>query len=221
MSPVSIRARVARLLGEFTVILVGVLAALAADRWNEARHEARTEDLYLERLASDLRRDSIEAASYLNDLPDARAARDSLLSAVEGSGTLPQDLRDAVFRAWLPALLPPVVTWTELNSSGSTVLISDIDERIAVAEYYAFRNEAETYLAAGERRGRDPFVDARYRIGVVETPPRDDAATSFLAWPGIREDLIGLGGHYWVMERYLTEVIGRASSTLQQLEDGT
>jgi hypothetical protein len=125
-----------------------------------------------------------------------------------------------VFTAWVAAILPPVVTWTELNSSSSLSVISNLDSRIAIGEYYLFRQEAEIYLAAGERRGRDPFVAAQYRIGLVETPVRPEAAARFLDWPDMRDDLLGLGGHYWVMENYLSAIVDGATETLAAIEAG-
>jgi hypothetical protein len=53
-------------MGEFVVILLGVLVALAADRWNQSRLESLTEGLYLERLADDLRADSAIATEFLD-----------------------------------------------------------------------------------------------------------------------------------------------------------
>jgi hypothetical protein len=154
-----------RLLGEFAVIIVGVLVALAADRWNQARLATDTELVYLDRLAADVRADSVEAATALGRIPTARAARDSLLRAVDRQAALPQDLASAVFRAWETVRLPPSTTWGELTSSGAAIVISDVDLRRRLSEYYAARTEAEYYLASAELRGRYPFVTAMYPCG--------------------------------------------------------
>ena len=90
---------VVRLAGEFIVIVVGVLVALATDRWSQSLSAAEAERVYVERLMVDIRADSVEAEGFLTALPEAIAARDSLLSALEGEGPLPADLQAAVERA--------------------------------------------------------------------------------------------------------------------------
>jgi len=208
---------VVRLLGEFAVIIVGVLVALAADRWNQARLAADTELLYLDRLAADVRADSAEAATALERIPTARTARDSLLRAVDREAALPQDLAGAVFRAWGTVRLPPPTTWDELTSSGAATVISDMDLRRRLSEYYAARTEAEYYLASAELRGRYPFVTAVYPIGLLEQPEREDAPRRFVEWPGIRDDLIALGGHYYLMGVRLPILIDEAATVLREI----
>lgn len=50
--------RFARVIGELTIIVVGVLVALAADSWYQSRSERRELAGYLDRLAVDLEADS-------------------------------------------------------------------------------------------------------------------------------------------------------------------
>lgn len=207
-----------RLLGEFAVIIVGVLVALAADRWNQARLATDTELLYLDRLAADVRADSVEAAKALDLIPEARAARDSLLRAVDREAALPQDLASAVFRAWGTVRLPPPTTWGELTSSGAAIVISDVDLRQSLSEYYAARTEAEYYLASAELRGRYPFVTAMYPIGLLEQPVRADAPRRFVEWPGIRDHLIALGGHYYLMGVRLPMLVDEAATVLHEID---
>ena len=207
-----------RSLVELLVIVAGVLAALAADRWNQTRLDTEAADDYLQRLADDVRTDTAYANDMLRRLPVARASRDSLLAAVDGVGPLPDELRDAVFRAWQTLLFPAPVTWTELNSTGGAVLIADLDLRRAIVQYYTYRSEALKALESGEIRGRYPFVEAQYQIGILEDPAQPDAAESFVQWPGMRRLLIGLGGHYAAMEIYLPAVTAVASDLLTELQ---
>lgn len=207
-----------RLLGEFAVIVVGVLVALAADRWNQARLATDTELVYLDRLAADVRADSVEAATALERIPTALAARDSLLRAVDRQAALPPDLASAVFRAWETVRLPPPTTWGELTSSGAAIVISDVDLRRGLSEYYAARTEAAYYLASAELRGRYPFVTAMYPIGLMEQPGRADAPRRFVEWPGIRDHLIGLGGHYYLMGVRLPMLIAETATVLYEID---
>ncbi len=62
-----------RLLGEFVIVVVGVLAALWVDDWREARADRSLEFHLLEGLRSDLTRDSADIASAMI-VAEARAA---------------------------------------------------------------------------------------------------------------------------------------------------
>ena len=62
-----------RLLGEFVIVVVGVLAALWVDDWREARSDRELETHLLEGLRSDLTRDSADIASAMI-VAEARAA---------------------------------------------------------------------------------------------------------------------------------------------------
>ena len=215
------RTAAVRLVGEFTVILVGVFAALGADRWNQERIRVQSEVLHIEALVSDIRADAAAATEVLTFLPEAKAARDSLLAAVEGHGPLPSDLKAVIIRAWVTVVLPPTLTWSDLSRSGGSLLISDRGHRRDIAEYYAVREEAERFMGRGELRGRYPFVEAQYQIGILENPPRTDAPEAFLSFPDMRTRLIGLGGHYAVMEAYLPVLREASDVVLERLgEEG-
>ena len=48
------KLRLGRGIAEFTVVVLGVMAALAGDNWREARQDSQTERVYLSRLAGEV-----------------------------------------------------------------------------------------------------------------------------------------------------------------------
>ena len=128
-------------MGEISIIVVGILIALGLDNCNTSRVAAHLERDYLTRLAADLRRDTAMFAftdSLLDGKEQALAAVDSVLS-----GELP--LRDTV--AFLQAVArssnlgwnqPRVrpITFQDLLSTGNLRLISDLELRSGIVEYY-------------------------------------------------------------------------------------
>ena len=213
------KALAARWLAEFTVIVVGVLVALAADRWNQARSDALLEAAYLDRLVFDIRGDSLRAAAAIDEIPSAYAARDSLIAAVEGRGALPVDMVEAIEHAWHTLAFTSPPTWEELKATGNLVLIRDPRARQALSDYYSRREGALRNLSSAELRGRYPFVDVIYQLGLVEIPPYPGAKEEFLAWPDMRRRLVGLGGHYDIMEFFALQLTEEAGTVLRALGD--
>lgn len=106
-------------------------------------------------------------------IPRARAARDSLIAAVEGRAPLSEDLFGTVTTAWATLVLPTALTWRELGRSSGSLLISNEDRRRELARYYAFRESAEEFIGRAEQRGRYQFVQAQFDIGILEPPPQE------------------------------------------------
>jgi hypothetical protein len=61
-------------------------------------------------------------------------------------------------------------------------------------------------------------VTAMYPVGVMEQPDRADAPRRFVEWPGIRNHLIALGGHYYLMEARLPILIDEAATVLHEID---
>jgi hypothetical protein len=189
-------------LAELVVITAGVLIALGADRWNEERGLAESRDIYIQRLAEDIRIDSAEAARVVADLPRARAARDLFMEAVAGRAFLPDDLsvlRRSSFERynWVTP-----VAWTELNNTGLLGLVDDLELRRAVSAYYAKRLRHKTYLDGAELRGRDPYIAALYQIGWMDGEINLSKSERFVRWPEMQSLLHGLGGHFSLLETF-------------------
>ena len=195
-------SRGARIFTELAVIVVGVLIALAADRWNEARVDRTAEAVYLERFEEEIREDSARAGAYLESRPSIVAGLDSLIAFMDGSPP-PENLVATLLFVSNELTLPPVIAWGEIQASNSLRLITDVDVRSALMTYYARRDRILLSWLRQDGRGRDPLWDELYRTGVFD-PGAEFGSPSALpvevlrAWPGVRELLVALGtGHYF------------------------
>jgi len=128
------------LLGEFVVIVVGVLLALWVDEIREARVAAELEVEYLESLVLDLEADLVQFDSTEAWMRRQEAAAATVLALYAGSPpteNLP-DLVAAVETAgwqYWPSITRNTID--DLRSTGNLRLIRDRDLRRAIALYYA------------------------------------------------------------------------------------
>jgi hypothetical protein len=144
----------ARLAGEFVVIVLGVLVALAVDEWREVRAERAREVGYYRALLGDLDRDLAEydfAIEFTGVSLDA--ARD-VLSVIEGraragEGSLAEALRRA---SWVNYPAWSSGTMDELLGSGSIRLLRDPVLKRALLAYHDFVNEWKPRLQGPEFR---------------------------------------------------------------------
>jgi hypothetical protein len=194
--------RSARILAELVVIIVGVLLALAADRWNQARSARASEASYLERFAEEIQEDSARAAYYLERRPSLIAGLDSLIYFVDGADAPPNLVTTLISVSSELSLLPPVA-WTEIQATNSLDVIRDPDIRGALTGYYATRDRLQLMWRRQDSRARDPFWDQLYGMGLFdpkssfEAPP-SQGLEEFRAWPDMRRLLLALGaGHYF------------------------
>ena len=72
-----------RIVGEFLIIVVGVLVALTADSWSERRSESRLADTYVEQLRSDIGQNQTLVAEALSG---QRTSYQSVVAIVEARG---------------------------------------------------------------------------------------------------------------------------------------
>lgn len=143
--------KLARSAQELIVIVVGVVIALAADRWIQTLDSRADERFYIRQLASDIRADS----GLLRGWVDTSAVRnqtalDVLLYADEGG--LPPDTDPPQFMAAIhvvPAggtIKYTTDTWEDLVATGNLALIQDEELRTALSVYY---NEVERVQGMG------------------------------------------------------------------------
>jgi hypothetical protein len=214
----------ARLVAEFTVIVVGVLVALWADRWNEARSVSELEDAFLGRIVAEIRQDSARAEAYLATVPVAISARDSLLAFLE-DGPAPADLTQTIARAFVQPDLGTPLAWTEIQGTTSLNIIADPEIREALSRYYSVdRPNVVLNLERADRRGRDPFLDAMYKIGWVQPTGQDNErdptdAAAFREWPEMRHLLVGLGSSHGVQSTFTLRLITFSGDLLKRLSD--
>jgi hypothetical protein len=231
--------KLGRLAAEFVVIVLGVLLALAADRWNEGRSATAAESAYLTRLIDEIRADSTKMEAFLTRLPEHLASRDSLLGVLADSVS-PPNLAATILRTATQLDLDPPNAWRELEALGSLSTLGDPEVREAVATYYRVRRETHSRsLARGQERGRDPFFDAVYQMGVLRPSLSEDglAVTDlsealeagndssylavFRAWPEMRKLLDGVGSMRYLQAVIAGTVTRNAGEALQVLEGAT
>ncbi|KPK65098.1 MAG: hypothetical protein AMS21_05645 [Gemmatimonas sp. SG8_38_2] len=135
-----------RLIGEFLVIVVGVLVALGVDNWAGAASDRRLEREYLERLLEDVQSDLLQY-DFVADVSAAGTAHvDSLLSPGLINELEPDRLVGAVFIAYrVRGPAPARPTFQELVSSGRIGLIRSRAVRTALVEYEEAIAQTEGY----------------------------------------------------------------------------
>jgi len=124
-----------RLLGEFVVIVVGVLTALGVDQWAEARQQRVMEADHITRIEADLVADRRVLADRRNRAEAGLAYLGELLAEIPSDGQI--DLapyRDRWYRYVGPAAPPMASTsaFDELISTGGLILIRSIELRTAL-----------------------------------------------------------------------------------------
>ena len=126
--------------GEFLVIVAGVLAALAVDQWKDALDARRLESVYIQRLRADLEADTASFAEFERTFIASKVAvlrnllsDDAVVRLGERSDLL-ADLSYSSFKA-LPPNRP--ATFEELESTGALNLLRDPELRGAISAYYS------------------------------------------------------------------------------------
>ena len=144
-----------RAAGEFVVIVLGVLVALAADSWNDARLERIEETEYLLRLHHDLQRDTAQHGFVLDWMDrkerSLRHLREVLASTTltdQDTATLLSDLANASNFGWNVGPLAVRATFEDLRSSGKLGLIRDAELRAALIAYQDHAEGADRRLEA-------------------------------------------------------------------------
>ena len=130
------------LFAELVIVIAGIFIAIQADRWWEQQDDLRQEQVYIERLAEDIRRD-ISNIAYAIELAAFRLEFADLLIAVsinpEVALSEPEKFLAAVHQSaftYTPALSSD--TFEELRSTGNLGLLRDEILKAALFEYYRF-----------------------------------------------------------------------------------
>jgi hypothetical protein len=167
-----------RIVGEFVIVVSGVLVALGVNSWNGRRLDRIEESEYLNRLSADLRED-IASYDFVLDWMDKKEASLRRLAPVLGSsaGSVPdaetfrKDLANATNFGWNVGPLATDATYEDLRSSGKLGLIRDADLRLTVIHHYDQAEATDRRIEA--RRTEYPLI--AYRL---IPQARDFAASS-------------------------------------------
>jgi hypothetical protein len=157
--------------GEFVVIVLGILAALAVDSWSEDRNNRILEQEYLARIEEELKSDlaeieeAIEASIYqahaattlLYELNDPLADRtprfgSDKLQAIDFTVSASEKFEVPLKRlVWVVSRTrtfePRRSTYDELLATGRIVVIDDSELRAAILDHYALTEDSLTGLA--------------------------------------------------------------------------
>jgi hypothetical protein len=162
-----------RVVAEFLLIFVGIVAALAVDRWVQGLDESRAEEEYLAFVLSDLEANAAIFDEMLAASVRAQEAAAALQSAIR-EDTRPSDfgLMVAVTRAgWRFEQPTREASFRDLEATGNLRLISDHAlrghivayftqdlpdgrRRLEDPSYFGFRAFREAYVPAELYRGR-------------------------------------------------------------------
>jgi hypothetical protein len=133
------RSKVPRVVGDFLLIVVGVLAALAADSWMDRSRDAFLERRYLAELSRALTSDTSEIRASIAHSTQRTADAGKVLHVLRGSGSV-GDVGEFVVAVYLAGQfnIPESETavFDELLSSGRLLLLQDVDLRRELIAYY-------------------------------------------------------------------------------------
>jgi hypothetical protein len=160
-----------RWVGEFVVIVLGILAALAVDSWSEERNNRILEQEYLVRINEELKWDLAEIEEAIKaSILQARAATTLLyelndpladhvprfgsdrLRAIDFTVPANEEFEVRVKRlVWWVArtrsFAPRRSTYDELLATGRIVVIDDSELRASILDHYALTEDSVTGLA--------------------------------------------------------------------------
>lgn len=184
--------------GELVIIVVGVLIALYADRWNERRVEAELEADYIEALQQDLQADTAALTQNATAAEEFAQHSRRLLALFEGGsweGTaedLARSIEFAQFLAWnYPA---PLATGAidDLRATGNLRLI-DEDVRVVLGSYYRAIEQAEVWarqwqdIQLSSFSLRSQVFTADQRVMLLGEAGRNPLPSGFFRGGGIPE----------------------------------
>jgi hypothetical protein len=169
------------LAAEFVLVVAGVLVALAVDTALEDRRDNKLRDEYIERIRSDVEKDSQALQHRIEFFRGVQGYTQETLHWLDADTPVDKEVVLAAFYAaevW--PFVPNTSTYQDLQNTGNIRLIDDIDVRTSLAAYH---NRASTV-----RSGWTPTEDYRRIIrGVI---PNDVQASIRENCPTL-EDLDG------------------------------
>lgn len=125
-----------RIVGEFVLIVLGVLSALMVDTWIEARKDDRLREQYLSRLIDDMETDRQNLDYRVSFFSDVRSFALATLDRIRSDEAVDQDdVLAAYYAAEIYAFASFNSTYVDLYSTGNIRLIRDIDLRLELAAY--------------------------------------------------------------------------------------
>lgn len=151
----------AKLIGEFVLIVVGVLVALMVETALEERKDDELQAEYLARVESDVKLDKSAMEHRIDFFSDVRRFSGDVLRWTQTDDGVDKDsLLAAFYAAEVWPFVPNDSTYQDLKSTGNIRLLEDIELRTDLSRYYTRANTS--------RDGWNPSEDYRAIIrGII------------------------------------------------------
>ena len=182
-----------RVFAEFAVIVFGVLVAFSVEDWGNERADRLLEEQYLDALATDLRVDSVNLATFhIPNLTRRLTALEAIWPVARGAAPVPVDtigfLQEVARSHRTPFLTAGGRTFEELLATGSLRLLESAELRSALVEYYRSRNVAAVRSQSRES-GYADLVRAYLpeAVGSSRVPIGDQESEALLRRFGVSE----------------------------------
>jgi len=152
-------------IGEITLVVAGILIALALNNWNEHRVEVKKEKVYLQGLRRDLTNQLKEADIHESrELSYVKASKKLIsnyneLGRFQVGDQFDKDVGSLVNRKTFVRSDP---TYAELIASGNIDLIRNNVLKDEIVQYYQFLERVETVITSNNAN----FIDDKFRNGV-------------------------------------------------------
>lgn len=211
-------SKIATTVKELTVIVVGVLIALAADNWRSGLEEASIERQYLVALADDLAAGQRALAGQRSRFTDSRDAAANLADILDSDGAATREelerlLLTAYRVGWTRRQFGPDATYRELMASGRLSLLEDARLRAMLVAYggqiealvTALQDVDAVEWSIAEMTGYLPFMF----LGSEERLEADDhrRIAEYLNRPNLPTQLRRLHGQVDMLLRYIDRTI--------------
>ncbi len=173
-----------RIVGEFILIVLGVLAAMMVDTWIEARNDDNLRQEYESRLLGDLKADQEALKHRINFFRAVRAFGTDTLDRIRSGEPVGQDaLLAAYYTSEIFEFAPIQNTYVDLQNTGNIRLLRDIDMRLALASYHNKSSVVTISSIQNYReivRGIIPWhIQKAIRKHCPTTDPSDSIPTGF------------------------------------------
>ena len=154
-----------RLAGELVVVVLGVMIAIAGDRWNQSRLDRAAAAEYSARLVDELVADSLRLEAYAQSAEERQSECVELYDVVRS--TRPDSTARSLY--FLATAAPPParggVTFAELQSTGGLRLLPEGVVQL-LFDYYGYVDGTLERLENVRRLDRAAIVEAANRSGV-------------------------------------------------------
>jgi hypothetical protein len=175
-----------RIVGEFILIVIGVLGALAVESFLDERQNEQLRDEYYSRIKTDLESDKFAIESRIEFFVAVEQFNQDMLDWLDSDTDIDQDvLVTSFYAAELWPFIPNLSTYQDLQNTGNIRLIDDIDLRTSLAAYFNKANASQDGFNPSEDyrqfiRGIIPStIQSQIRKNCPTTDDRDENPTGF------------------------------------------